>query len=209
MPTSIYHITHIRNLPSILEAHGLMATSRLRQQRINYVDIAYQGIQDRRAITRVPCGAGGVLHDYVPFYFAPRSPMLYTIHKGNVESYQEGQAPVIHLVCEAEAIEAAEICFVFSDGHAIMQYSDFYDDLAALEFVIDWELMESKFWFDREDDPNRKCRRQAEFLIHQFCPWNLIQKIGVINNDIKGKVEEMLRNETHCPPIKVYPNWYY
>jgi hypothetical protein len=61
-----------------------------------------------------------------------------------------------------------------------MQYSDFYDDLAALEFVIDWELMKSKFWFDREDDPNRKCRRQAEFLIHQFCPWTLIEEIGVI-----------------------------
>ena len=72
-----------------------MATNSLRRQRINYVDIAYQGIQDRRATTRVPCGAEGVLHDYVPFYFAPRSPMLYTIHKGNVESYREGQAPVI------------------------------------------------------------------------------------------------------------------
>jgi hypothetical protein len=179
MPTSVYHITHIRNLPSILEAGGLMATNSLRRQRINYVDIAYQGIQDRRATTRVPCGAEGVLHDYVPFYFAPRSPMLYTIHKGNVESYREGQAPVIHLVCAAEAIEAAKICFVFTDGHAVMGYTDYFDELQDLA-AIDWEIMEAKYWADTDEDGDRKRRRQAEFLIHQFCPWTLIEEIGVI-----------------------------
>ncbi|TRU73790.1 MAG: DUF4433 domain-containing protein [Microcystis viridis Mv_BB_P_19951000_S69] len=208
MPTSVYHITHIRNLPSILEAGGLMATNSLRRQRINYVDIAYPGIQDRRAITRVPCGAGGVLHDYVPFYFAPRSPMLYTIHKGNVESYREGQAPVIHLVCAAEAIEAAKICFVFTDGHAVMGYTDYFDELQDLA-AIDWEIMEAKYWADTDEDGDRKRRRQAEFLIHQFCPWTLIEEIGVISHDIKGKVEEMLGNERHCPPVKVCSDWYY
>lgn len=90
MPNSIYHITHIRNLPSILEAGGLISSSRLQQQGIIYVDIAYQSIQNRRANTRVPCGAGGVLHDYVPFYFAPRSPMLCTIHRGGVPGYEVG-----------------------------------------------------------------------------------------------------------------------
>jgi hypothetical protein len=208
MPTSVYHITHIRNLPSILEAGGLMATNSLRRQRINYVDIAYPGIQDRRAITRVPCGAGGVLHDYVPFYFAPRSPMLYSIHKGNVESYRQGQAPVIHLVCAAEAIEAAKICFVFTDGHAVMGYTDYFDELQDLA-AIDWEIMEAKYWADTDEDGDRKRRRQAEFLIHQFCPWTLIEEIGVISHDIKGKVAEMLRNETHCPPVKVCSDWYY
>lgn len=78
MPIPIYHITHIDNLTSILNLGGLMANSRLRRQRINYLDIAHERIQDRRARTSVPCGAGGVLHDYVPFYFAPRSPMLFT-----------------------------------------------------------------------------------------------------------------------------------
>jgi hypothetical protein len=209
MSIFIYHITHIRNLPSILEAHGLIATSRLHQEQIDYVDIAYPGIQDRRAITRVPCGAGGVLHDYIPFYFAPRSPMLYAIHKGNVEGYREGQAPVIHLVCEAEAIEAAEICFVFTDGHAVMGYTGYFDELQDLDLAIDWEIMRARYWADTDEDGDRKRRRQAEFLIHEFCPWTLIQEIGVIDSEIKKKVKEMLRNERHCPPVKVYPSWYY
>lgn len=112
-----------------------MAKSKLRPERINYLDIAYERIQDRRARTRVPCGAGGVLQDYVPFYFAPRSPMLYAIHKGNVEGYAQGQNPVIHLVSEAEAIEASGLAFAFTDGHAVMAYADFYDDLDVVEEV--------------------------------------------------------------------------
>lgn len=135
MPTRIYHITHIDNLPSILNSGGLIANSSLRSQQNNYVDIAHEGIQNRRAITRVPCGVYGVLHDYVPFYFAPRSPMLFTIHKGNVEGYKQGQEPVIHLVSTAEAIEAAAIAFAFTDGHGIIGYTQFFDDLDDLDMV--------------------------------------------------------------------------
>jgi len=209
MPTRIYHITHINNLPSILRSDGLIANSRLRQELTKYVDIAHESIQDRRARTDVPCGAGGVLHDYVPFYFAPRSPMLYAIHKGKVEGYAQGQNPVIHLVAEAEAIEASDLAFAFTDGHAVMEYADFYDDLEALEFVIDWELMQSNYWFDTEEAPNRKFRRQAEFLVHQFCPWTLITEIGVINTTIQTQVRQILQNVNDQPPVRVYPNWYY
>jgi hypothetical protein len=209
MPTPIYHITYIDNLASILHSDGLIAYSRLKQQQASYTDIAYEQIQYRRARKQVPCSAGGVLHDYVPFYFAPRSPMLYTIHKGNVQGYQDGQNLIIHLVVEIEAIANLNLAFAYTDGHAIMDYSDFYDNLYQLDSVIDWELMKSNYWFDTKDDPNRKCRRQAEFLVNQFCPWTLIQEIGVMNDDIKMKVEKILQNQKHQPSVKIYPQWYY
>jgi ssDNA thymidine ADP-ribosyltransferase, DarT len=209
MATPIYHITHIDNLPSILKSNGLIANSRLRQKQRNYLDIAHENIQDRRAITPVPCGAGGYLHDYVPFYFAPRSPMLCAIHNRNVDGYSGGQKPIIHLVSQIETIVDSQIAFAFTDGHAIMAYADFYDDLNALEDVIDWELMESRYWFNTSDDPNRKCRRQAEFLLHEFCPWNLIKEIGVINLTMQTQVREILQKFNIQTPIKVYSNWYY
>ena len=209
MSIPIYHITHINNLTSILKSGGLLSNSKLQRNQVNYTDIAHGGIQDRRARKRVPYGAGGVLHDYVPFYFAPRSPMLYAIHKGSVKGYDQGQNPVIHLVSDAEAIEASELAFTFTDGHAIVDYSDFYDDLVALEFEIDWELMESRYWFDTEEDPNRKCRRQAEFLVHQFCPWTLITEIGVINSTIQTQVRQILQNFNYQPTVRVYSDWYY
>ena len=84
MPTRVFHITAIENLPLILAHGGLRCVSDLRRDGTAYANIAHSHLQDRRATTPVRCGPDGCLHDYVPFYFAPRSPMLYAIYKGNV-----------------------------------------------------------------------------------------------------------------------------
>ncbi|EAW39133.1 DUF4433 domain-containing protein [Lyngbya sp. PCC 8106] len=209
MSTPIYHITHIDNLVSIISSGGLIACSQLRQQQVRYTDIAHQNIQDRRANKPVPCSVGGLLHDYVPFYFGPRSPMLYAIYRRNVQGYQGSQSSIIHLVTEIETIANSDLDFAFTDGHAIMDYSDFYDDLWQLGEVIDWGLMEERYWSDTEEDRNRKWRRQAEFLVHRFYPWRFITAIGVINDSIKTKVQSILQKKQHQPLVRVCSNWYY
>lgn len=150
----------------------------------------------------------GFLHDYVPFYFAPRSPMLYAIHKGNVPGYSEGQNSIIHLVIEAEEIECSNLTFAFTDGHAVIRYSEFYDDIQRLD-MIDWKIMQDKFWGNKPEDGDRKRRRQAEFLVHQFCPCSKIKKIGVINSTIQAKVEKILQSFSFQIPVMVYNHWYY
>lgn len=124
-------ITHVSNLPSVLQLGGLCCDNRRNRDGIVCKGIAYQHIKDRRARKRVPLGQGGTLADYVPFYFGPRSPMLYTINKGNVPGYSDGQSPVLHLVSSVEEIVEAGLPFVFTDGHAEMGYSDFFDDLSS------------------------------------------------------------------------------
>jgi len=73
-------------------------------QGLESVGIAYQHIKDRRARKRVPAGPGGTVADYVPFYFAPRSPMLYAITRGLVPGYDGGQSSVVHLVTSTDAV---------------------------------------------------------------------------------------------------------
>jgi ssDNA thymidine ADP-ribosyltransferase, DarT len=209
MTTPVYHITSVKNLPLILSSGGLMAKSKLTKQDISYTDIAHQSIQDRRAQIIVPSETGGMLHDYVPFYFAPRSPMLYAIHCGSVQGYEGGQNQVIHLRYMVEDLANAKIPFVFTDGHAAMKFSRFYDDLDSLSSAIDWPLMRSNFWADTPEDGDRKRRRQAEFLVNDFCPWEIISEIGVQNSQIQQQVEEMLSNSNHSTPVKVYAGWYY
>ena len=206
--TPIYHITHLRNLPSILEHGGLYANSLRLGRGIEHVNIAHTSIQDRRATTVVPLAPGGNLHDYVPFYFAPRSPMLYSIHRGNVEGYTEGEAPILHLVANAEAVAASGQGFVFTDGHAIMAFTDFYNDLRDLD-KIDWEVIKAKYWRDTLDDNDRVRRRNAEFLVHQFVPWELIQAIGVMYKAVAVKVERMLRDSSRQVVTKLHKEWYY
>ncbi len=62
MPTPIYHITHVDNLSSIINSGGLIACTQLRQQQINYTDIAHEQIQSRRANKLVLCSARGVIN---------------------------------------------------------------------------------------------------------------------------------------------------
>ncbi len=210
MPKSIYHITHINNLESIVKADGLLAYNAMYEAEAEYTNIAYDTIQDRRATTRVPCSVGGVLHDYVPFYFAFRSPMLYTISRGNVEGYSEGQTPIIYLVSEVEKIADSNLHFAFTDGHAVINFTEFFDHLEYLDDAIDWEVMKDKYWKDTDEYPDRKRKRQAEFLIYNFFPWQLVTEIGVKNYQIKTEVDKILeKNATHQPPVKTRTAWYY
>ncbi len=207
IPTLIYHITHYRNLPGIVADNGLACCALLRQRGTPYHDLANQEIQDRRATTPVPCGPGGNLHDYVPFYFAPRSPMLYVINRGGLR-YSERQVPVIHLVSSAEAVYSANRLTVFTNGLAIMALTDFFTNPADMG-QIDWEVMASQIWNDTQVHPGRKRRRQAEFLVKDFFPWPLVTEIGVVNRGIQAQVEALVGKAAHQPRVLVRDDWYY
>ena len=209
MPTWIYHITPISNLPILLQCGELRSKNQLRSGSTSYESIAYEHIQERRAAKAVPCGPRGSLHDYVPFYFASRSPMLYAIHKGYVDGYQGHQSDILHLVTTAEAIASASLGFAFSDGHAVMGYTSFYDDLKVLPTTIDWEIMKAEYWNDTNEDGDRKRRRQAEFLVHQSVPMPLIRGIGVINQTVADEVNQILNQFGQTMAVKVRRNYYY
>jgi len=207
-PTPIFHITPIENPRMILEAGELRAKRALDQEDTGYINIAHRTIQDRRARTPVPCGPQGVLHDYVPFYFGPHSPMLFTISRGHVEGFTAGQQPILHLVSTAQAVQTAGLGFVFTDGHGIMALTDFYDDLAELD-QVDWAVMKARYWADTDDDLDRKRRRQAEFLVHHRFPVALIQQIGVINQQMKVATEALVGEFGLAIPVTIKPTWYY
>ena len=192
--TDIYHITHINNLPGIIQSNQLLSDSEITKRKVEHRGIAHQHIKVRRAERNVPIASGGTLADYVPFYFAPRSPMLYSIRHGYVEGYKGGQGNIMHLVASAERITADGISFAFTDGHAEVAISRFFEDLHELD-QIDWDLMESRRWYDTQNYPDRKRRRQAEFLVYLNLPWDYIQEIGVCSATIKQQVFQIL-NQT-------------
>lgn len=206
--TAIYHMTHVRNLEPILELGGLYCDRAMAERQVQAVGIAHKHIKERRAKRQVPTCKRGTLADYVPFYFAPRSPMLYAIHCGQVEGYSEGQRPVLHLMSSAEAVQAAGLPFTFTEGHAEMAFSEFFEDLADLA-RIDWKIVEATYWRDTDADMDRKRRRQAEFLVHEFFPWALVAKIGVINDAMAQEVNRIVVGQRHNLEVRVERSWYY
>ena len=210
IPTPIYHITSVENLPAIFQVGRLLAKNAIDQEDFDYTNIAYHNIQDRRSDTPVPCGPGGNLHDYVPFYFGPKSPMLYTISRGNVRSFSGGQSSIVYFVSTAQRVAEEGLGFVFTDGHGIVRYTDFFDELNDLD-EVDWNLMNATMWSDTEDDNDRKRRRQAEFLVHNQFDCSLIDEITVFNRSMQSRVEEVLVASGYNDRIElsVRQNWYY
>lgn len=206
--TRIYHITHLRNLRGILARGGLCCDAVAHAEGLCEVSIAHAHIKERRRRRLVPAGPQGALADYVPFYFATRSPMLYTISRGNVAGYEDGQARVLYLVSSVERVLRERVPFVFSDGHADMELSAFYTDHADLRRV-DWKIMRATYWHDTNEDPDRKRRRQAEFLVYQFAPWHLIEGIAVFDGTMLSGLEALLASARHRPQVRHMPRWYF
>jgi hypothetical protein len=206
--TPIFHITHIRNLISITAQNGLCCDLLTAERGLDPVGIAHRHIKERRARRQVTAAVQGTLADYVPFYFAPRSPMLYSINRGAVEGYTEGQQPIVHLVASAERVVQERLPFAFTDGHAEMVISRFFDDLRWLD-QVDWPLMRATYWNDTPADGDRKRRRQAEFLVHRFFPWALVEEIGVQTEQMARQVHAVLAQSEHRPQVAVCRHWYY
>lgn len=204
----LYHIMDYQNLYSILETGFLSAHSLVVSKSISYADIAHKSIQNKRSVTPVQAYPYGMLHNYVPFYFAPRSPMLFAIDREQVDGYSGAQNSIIYLITRTDKIQNAGKDFVFTDGHAIMQWTEFYNDLNHLD-QLDWEVMRAKYWRDTEEDPDRKRRRQAEFLVYQSVELDLLLGIGVRNERMKNTVLEILKRAYMDLRVFVRPQFYY
>lgn len=200
-------MTHIKNLESILRADRLFCDAIAAD--LQACSIAYGHLKVRRANKRVPVPPYGTLADYVPFYFAPRSPMLYAIHTGFVESSLT-QHEIVYIVSSVELVQQRGKAFVFTDGHPLSPITRFSNNLSDLDTFVDWEVMNSRYWHDRPEYPDRRRKRQAEFLVHKELECELILEIGVYGSAMLQTVAEVVDQVSLRPiPIEVRRNWYY
>jgi len=210
IPTPALRIIHVDNLTTVLHRGALHAPNHVPRDGRPYRTIHNVDIQNTRRVCAIPCGPRGVIHDYVPFYFGPRSPMLLQLHTNRVAGYSEGQEPLIYLVTTAQAVQQSGIGYVFSDGHGIAAFTSWFDILSQLD-QVDWTAAYARIWRDTNEDMDRQRRKQAEFLIHQNCPWELIHEIVVISDAVKLRAEQVLAGfgATLRKPVRVDRAWYY
>jgi hypothetical protein len=65
--------------------------------------------------------------------------------------------------------------------------------------------MKARYWNDTDRDGDRKRRRQAEFLVRDFCPWQFIKLIGVCDEQRAVAVRKALleAKASSTPDVKV------
>jgi hypothetical protein len=169
------------------------------------------GIKKRRIEgLAVDCHPETRVGDYVPFYFCPRSVMLYVIHRANHPelSYKEGQGPIIHLEADIERTiqwaASQDRKWAFSLSNASSYYAQFRSSSANLH-EINWDAVAATDF--RASDVREG--KQAEFLVHGRFPWFLVSRIGVRSMSVRVKVDAILRASDHSPKIDIKPDWYF
>lgn len=200
--TLIYHITDVENLPGILNDRGLWADAKM-VKRNPAVTIGYDHIKLRRLQEiRVECCGNRFVGEFVPFYFCPRSPMLYTVNIGKTGRPPGCQKSIVHLVSRmAQGIELAKP-WAISSGNAGAYHTTYRAEPEALD-GLDWEAIRATQW------QGLTHLKSAEFLVHDFFPWERIEKIGCHNSSVAELVRSVLKTSPHFPAIEVKPLWYY
>lgn len=104
----IYHILHVDRIASIASDGFLWSDAQMTQRHSTGTTIGMSNIKQRRQKELyLTCHPGLHVGDCVPFYFGPRSVMLFLIHKRNPDlTYGGGQELVVHL--EADLRRAVE-----------------------------------------------------------------------------------------------------
>jgi hypothetical protein len=210
VPTPIFRMVHVDNLATLLERKGLHAPNNQPADCRAYRFIHDEEMQRRRQVRPLPCGPRGVIHDYVSFYLGPRSPMLLRLQTGRVQGYRGDQTPIIYLVSSVERIRALEAPFIFSNGHGVAFFTGWFDNEADLH-KVDWEAVYARRWNDTLEDMDRERRKQAEFLVHQYCAWDAIETVAVVNQQMKLRVEAIFAAAPGdlTRPVEVRADWYY
>ena len=203
----LYHFTHVRNLPSIVGRGALLSDTHVSSEGRLRVEVGDRNVKARRLSMVVPVGPGGAPADYVPFYFAARSPMLYVIDRGRVPDYQDGQSPLVYLVTDIETIVGVAP-HVFSDGNCASAFTEYLDSLDRLD-MVDWPLMDERYWNNTPTDGDRMRRRAAEFLVHKEVPWSAFIGAATINEDMARQVRAALIRAGSHLPVRVRRDWYY
>ncbi len=209
---NLYHIVHIDKLPLILnsgKAGRLICDSHVQKRHRLGTTIGMSKIKERR-MNELTLHSHSDLYvgDCVPFYFCPRSIMLYMFHQNNHPdiAYRGGQEPIVHFVFKMmDVISWANQNarrWAFTDSNAGSRYFNDYCDLSDIN-RLNWDAINTNYWSDCIEE------KQAEFLVERSLPWFLVKGIAVYSLKYYNKVCDAIADANHQPQVKIKHEWYY
>jgi hypothetical protein len=172
----LYHMTHIDNLESIikngLQSHG----NSLTKQKID------NELVNQRRNSRDPL-FNKKIHEYVPFYFNPKNPMLYV--------NKEIQDKIVILGYSKRLLFAKNV--LFTDGNAAASSTKFYNNLEDLRY-LNWECINAAYW---NNIPDGKRLRMSEVLMPNSVDKSLLENIYCFNENMQNKIEQIKPFDTN------------
>lgn len=196
-----FRITHILNIPHILKYGIVRADSP--DKNPDFIPIGDKAlINERKELSY----NGESLENWIPFYFGPRSPMLYKIQNGyGVKQYHPQE--IIYIVIRLKDIMDDKIDCVFTDRHAMSCYAKYFDkdSLKEINSILNPKELFAIWWND-PDNPGLKTKKEVELLLKHDLPVKYIVAYGVYNEKAKA---DLINYGISGNMIKIVPDSYY
>lgn len=202
----IYHLTHVRNLPQILSAGELLADASDAWVDRPAVDLSSADTRESRRATAVSGLGSANVAEFVPFFLVPNATIWEDIR---------ANTPDPRLSSDARDVVVADFVLLVS---TVKQAAEDTDDGAIVvtdgdaahvltRFAASTESSERMLRRLRADD-NVETIVEAELLVKDRYPFELVTLIGVANDRARDEVKAILKSSAHSPKVAVYPPWF-
>lgn len=176
---SLYYITHVDNLLSILE-RGILSHARIESMGVPFTPIYDSGIISKRKEKLTPEQRS--LWEYANLYFQPRNPMMYRVvhEKSKQDIAVIGVVPGVlnepgTLITDGNAANHPTLFYLAAEGIKILQQQ--------------WKIIQNDWWND-VDGSKRKI--MAESLIPEQVKPEYVHSIFVADHTVQKRVEKMI-----------------
>lgn len=187
----LYRMVHWENVEYILN-NGLCCKEHENADS-DYINIGMRSlIEDRHEYT-IGLPNAGKLGDYVPFYFAGHSPMLYIIMRGFSGVTKRPQNDIVYVATRFKVIKESKLPYVFTDRHAKVAVANFYTEEEDFK-KLNWAIIRAKDWRSDNNNLDKRDLKQAEFLIRNQVPIKAIEALVVKTTERKQYFDEIIAN---------------
>ena len=202
----IYHLTHIRNLASILASGAILADGNDSWATDPLVNLSSAENRDSRRSTAVSGLGSSKVAEFVPFFLVPNSTMWEDIRSDSLDprlsAHSHGVIAADFVVLVSTLKNAAEHT---EDGAIVVTDGDAAHVLTR--FAASTESSERMLRRLRAED-NAETIVEAELLVKHSLPFELVTLIGVANDRVRDEVRSLLKSSSHSTKVSVYPPWF-
>ena len=228
----IYHVTHISNLAGVLSSGALLADASKAWEGRPAVDISSAETRESRRSILVSGQGSLSVAKYVPFFLSPDASVWDSIRARSDDPRlaldAHGSAPfdfVILVSTVRKALDAQAAAAESAAAESAAESAESADESAAVAASAgvvaadgDAAGVLTRFGTTRADaegvlrklraDPESPAILEAELLIEETFPFELVTLIGVANDKVRDLVKPILAASSHRPKVAVYPPWF-
>lgn len=190
---NLYYITHINNLPSILEK-GILSHEKIEKEHVQSTRIYNTDIVNRKKEKSTPDQKS--LWSYANLYFQARNPMMYRV------VHEKGAKDLAVISVAKKILETTNI--FITDGNAANDPTQFYFPSDGLKILKQqWKIVQNEWW-NTLDGSKRKI--MAECLVPNSVSPQFINSVYVADEETRARLSGMVghRSISVIPEPKMF-----